>query len=389
MSSVMREYFISLLKSSILKTQPKEIPEGTNFAEIFNCAKSQKVAALIYYAIDKLSNGPDVQLMKKWETEYFEAIRNDATQQYEYEKLVKNLTENNIKVMPLKGCIMKNMYPKTDMRTMCDIDVLYSCEDYEQVRKLMESNGYEILKWNKIYHDSFYKLPVTNVELHRNLVEATSKNRRYFDLAWERAVRDRENPNLYYMTDEDFYIFMVQHAASHFNEAGLGIRPFIDIFIYLDNKKQLDFDYIKRELDILKLTKFEAQIRKVVRTWFCDEPCDLEVKKIEEFVFSNGIYGNSVSAGTARIASVSKGNDGLFVKMLFVLKSTFPGRLHMQENFKILKKAPVLIPVFWIVRWFNILFFKRFKFNTVLGPAMKASADDIKRYAEIMKIFGL
>lgn len=389
MSSLMREYFISLLKSSILKTQPKEVPEGIDFAEIFNCAKSQQVASLMYYAVEKLDNGPDAQLKVKWEKMFYEAIRNDATQQHEFEKLVKTLTENDVKLMPLKGSVMKKIYPKTDMRTMCDIDILYSCGDYEKVKGLMESEGYKVLKWDKIYHDSFYKLPVTNVELHRHLVEATNKNRRYFDLAWERAVRDRENPNLYYMTDEDFYIFMVQHAASHFNESGLGVRPFVDMFVYLDSKRQLDFDYIKKELSILKLTKFEAQIKKVAGVWFGDEPYDLEVKKIEEFVFSNGIYGNGASAGTARIASVAKGNGGLLVKTLFILKSAFPGRSHMQECFRFLKKAPFLIPVFWVVRWFNILFFKRFKFSTVLNPAMKASGDEVKRYAEIMKIFGL
>ena len=50
--------------------------------------------------------------------------------------------EHEIDYMPLKGCVLKYLYPSDELRSMGDIDILVRMEQYEDIRFLMLNEGY-------------------------------------------------------------------------------------------------------------------------------------------------------------------------------------------------------------------------------------------------------
>lgn len=49
----------------------------------------------------------------------------DGNLSYETEKILKAFDENKIKNIPLKGYFMKKEYPRSDFRSVSDVDILF------------------------------------------------------------------------------------------------------------------------------------------------------------------------------------------------------------------------------------------------------------------------
>ena len=73
--------------------------------------------------------------------------------------------------MPLKGTLLKDLYPKTGMREMADNDILFDASRCGDVKRIMESLGFEIKAYGTGPHDSYLKPPVSNFEMHRKLFD--------------------------------------------------------------------------------------------------------------------------------------------------------------------------------------------------------------------------
>ena len=54
-------------------------------------------------------------------------------QQLELENVMAHFEKEGIDYVPLKGWIIKNLYPKPDMRSMCDVDILIRDEDKKKI----------------------------------------------------------------------------------------------------------------------------------------------------------------------------------------------------------------------------------------------------------------
>ena len=65
------------------------------------------------------------------------------------EEIKTAFTKNNIDFAFLKGSRLKNIYPKSEMRVMGDIDVLIKPEQYSKIKNLLLQKNYEEnFKWN-------------------------------------------------------------------------------------------------------------------------------------------------------------------------------------------------------------------------------------------------
>ena len=68
--------------------------------------------------------------------------------------------------MPLKGSVLKDLYPENGMREMSDNDILFDASKREQSKVIMLSHSYTVEHYGEIYHDAYHKPPVLNFELH-------------------------------------------------------------------------------------------------------------------------------------------------------------------------------------------------------------------------------
>ena len=158
-------YLIRLLGSLLCGAEPPRPPEGCSASELMHLAQRHSVAGMAYYAAEKLPISEPVA--SPWRQIRDKALVKDITQQMELESLCAALSGAGIRFLPLKGCVIKGLYPQSDMRTMSDIDILIDERNAAAARGVMEGLGYSCEHFGYDIHDIYYKPPVMNVAFRR------------------------------------------------------------------------------------------------------------------------------------------------------------------------------------------------------------------------------
>ncbi|MBQ3413161.1 MAG: nucleotidyltransferase family protein [Oscillospiraceae bacterium] len=164
--------------------------------------------------------------------------------------------------MPLKGSVLKDLYPIYGMRQMSDNDILIDSFREAEVKKVMEDLGFEAVSYGKGNHDVYHKQPVSNIEIHTSLF-VPSHNKAIYE--YYRSVEEKLMPKEGFerkFSDEDFYIYMIAHEYKHYTNSGTGIRSLLDVYVFLrKHEDDLDKNYIDSELKKLGLEIFENDNR--------------------------------------------------------------------------------------------------------------------------------
>lgn len=359
-------YLMSLLASVIKQECPPSAPSDLNFEDLFKLASQHSIANIAYYGLAKLDPLPPAETLSRFKSSCYAALLQEARQEVEVRKLLAAFEEQQIKCMPLKGYIIKHLYPEPDMRTMGDIDILIDKNQLKKARDIMLSLNY-IEGQPLLYHDIYYKNNV-DIELHNALVpKKDGVLSAYFSTVWQRARLIIGNNYKYEMSVEDNYIYMIGHMAKHFKETGIGIRYILDIWVY---KKyymdQIDWNYIDNELKLAGLYDFNKRMEALSEYWFEGKCNNLFLKEIAEFVISNTTHG-SRNNKTLNIILQSSGNNKAFkwLKLRYILWVLFPDIETMSEKYPVLNKVSFLLPIFWVYRGIENLFTNRslIKFN--------------------------
>ena len=89
--------------------------------------------------------------------------------------VLNRLEEAGIWYMPLKGAVLKDLYPRFGMREMADNDILFDAERAGDVRRIMTGLGFSVEEYDEGNHDAYHKRPVSNFEMHRTLFPPTTR----------------------------------------------------------------------------------------------------------------------------------------------------------------------------------------------------------------------
>lgn len=352
-------YLIHLIGCALDNTIPEELPQDVTWKDIYQLAKYHSINNLIFYSIEKLAKKPDEELYKKWMESRDKAIFKGITQLYERDSIIEKLTEAQIDICPLKGCIIKELYPSQDMRTMADLDILMDSNKADVVKKVFKEMGYTLDHIDEEGHDVYKKRPVMNVEMHHYLVPLEvlqDKMLQYYKNVWERLKVTKDNVHCYYMSKEDFYIYHIAHMVKHYKLGGTGIRSFIDIYIYKKHyDKLLDWKYIYDELDKMEIRELAIVFEKIAQAWFQDGIIDDEVKQITTYVITSGTYGTLERSHKVFMQNKLEKSTNKFT---YTIRRIFPSMKEMRKGYTILYKIPFALPLFWIYRGIKAFIYK-------------------------------
>lgn len=263
--------------------------------------------------------------------------------------VLEELRKNAIHAMPLKGMIIRDLYPQPGMRRMGDADILIRTEQYPIIKNILKSLGYTYT--GRTDHEIAWHHPHLRLELHTRLVPERNKGLYdYFGDGWRRARLQTDH--LYAMSPEDTLVFLVAHVAKHYTEGGMGIQQFVDLWLYSQANPQLDQGYIQQELEKIQLDKFYACVLNMLQIWFGSTQWDSVSQEMTRFIFESGCYGthrNHVLAQSAK--QTGKGRR--------IAATLFPGYGEMKLRYPFLERWPALLPATWFVRGGNILLFHR------------------------------
>ncbi len=324
---------------------------------LFKFSKSHSVDNVVGLALEKLNMMPEQYRQAYSKARKISLVR-EATQEMETQELCGELERLGAKYMLLKGSVMKHLYPTPDLRSMCDVDILYDTAFADSLGSLMEEHGYELYESSGTdgVNLSYIKKPFMNIEFHGVLMDRdVPLYNAYFGEDFEHTVPD-EGCRVKY-SDEDFFVFMAAHLAKHYFNGGTGIRSLADIWLYLRKKPELDMPKIKSKLRQIELDEFTDIIIGVNGVLFDGNAPTPEQSEIIDYIFHSGTYG--ISDHKAENSMEGKSKAG------FLLQRLFPGRAFMAVNYPAVQKCVLLLPLFWIARLLKILIKKDYKGSDV------------------------
>lgn len=282
------------------------------------------------------------------------AIRKVAAMDIERERLFSRMDGLGIWYMPLKGCVLQDLYPAYGMREMSDNDILFDGSRADEVRHIMESMGFVTVHFDRVVHDIYHKEPVCNFEMHRKLFDEAYGQRfcEYYRDIERLLIPDGDGTMGMHLRDEDFYVYLLAHEHKHYAAAGTGLRSLLDLYVFLQKKcEALDWTYIKGELEKLGLVSFERSNRELAMHLFGGGELTVADCEMLDYVVESGVYGtteHNIANGVKTYGSLG-----------FLFRRAFPAYGEMSSMFPVLKRFPVLLPACWTVRLYGMLAHKR------------------------------
>lgn len=301
-------------------------------------------------------------------------------------KLFAAFEEAGIDYMPLKGLRMKALYPKPELRSMGDADVLIRLEQYDTIRPILLQQGFaEKLESD---HELIWEKKTLYLELHKRLIPSYNPDLyAYFEDPW--AMAEREQGHCWAMRVEDEWLYIFTHMAKHYRDGGIGLRHITDLYVFRRAHPAMDEDYIRAALDRLELTEFYRHICLLLDYWFGGASGNSTLEMMTEFIFTSGSFGtadsHAVSMMLRKIENSRVGNG----RLLYIWQALFPGKKVLLTQYPVLEKHPWLLPVAWLLRPFhrlrknpNLLQQKRKDLKTI-------SSENIENRRRSLKLVGL
>lgn len=285
---------------------------------------------------------------------FCEAVLRAQLFEGELKTIASAFQKEQIRFLPLKGAVIRRLYPEPWMRTSCDIDVLIRKEDVKRAKELlMKDLGYRFEK--QAYHElSMFSPAGVHLELHFSIEEHTETLDRVLKKCWEYAEPVKEGSCCYRFQTAFLVFHSVAHAAYHFKGGGCGVRPLIDQFL-LEQKVPYDRAVYQGLIQEAGLTTFEANFARLWQVWFSGGEHDELTRRMENYILSAGVYGSLENREAIRI--VKRGRFGNLLNRIWL-----PYDL-LIVKYPSLKDKRILQPLYEIRRWFTL--FKKGKMKTI------------------------
>lgn len=334
---------LNLIKSAITGMGPSEIPVE-QLERVFALAKRQDVLPMVVDALYRQKDRLDAATAEWCQNAIFSAVMRYERMQHELEQTCRLLEQAQLPFIPLKGAVLRKLYPQPWMRTSCDIDILV--KDIDRAASVLTENGYT--NKGKGSHDIIFVSPGgVTIELHFLLIETDKRVDAVLQRVWDYAQPKMPGSCHYVMQDEMFYFYHMAHMAKHFSMAGCGMRFFVDTWLLdtTDHDPEARIELLERG----GLRAFAENASKLSRAWLGDGTMDPLLEQMQTFVLQGGTLGsngNQVRVQKAR----STGKTGFLLYRIFMPYSS------MRLKYPVLKNWPVLLPAFWVLRWLQLLF---------------------------------
>ncbi len=378
---------ILILLKSAITGEALPLPADVDWETAQKIIKCHQIGPLVYAGAVNCGVDKNLPWMQKLFQTYCKNMMVSEMQLQSVKKLCDAFEEAGIDYMPVKGCNMKPRYPKPELRAMGDADILIKLDQYDRIVPILEAQHYkEVLESD---HELIWNGGILHLELHKRLMPSYNKDYfRYFGDGWRLAKV--QTGCRWAMTAEDEYIYLFTHFAKHYRDGGIGLRHVLDLWVFERSVPTLDESYVCRELEKLRLLEFRENISKLLRVWFEEEETDEKTEFISQFVFGSGSFGSkenkSAAAGARDAETAGSAQKG---KAMRLRKILFPPLENMQLIYPALKKLPVLLPVFWVVRWVRTILFRRDRIAVQRNKLQQRSVEEIETYQQALDFVGL
>ncbi|MBQ8342314.1 MAG: nucleotidyltransferase family protein [Clostridia bacterium] len=302
----------------------------------------------------------------------------------ELEALSEALEDAKIPFIPLKGAVLRELYPEHWMRTSCDIDVLIHERDLARATLcLTERLSYQQGSTHA------YDVPLVSptgvhIELHFRLASEHTDTpyAALLDRAFTYAAPVAGATYRHAFCDDFFYFYHIAHIAKHVVNGGCGVRPLLDLLVL---RGQADRDPVAREALLREggLSRFAALAEQLADMWFCGGEETPILEQLAHYVLSGGVYGSTKN----RVAVQQSKRGG---RIRYLLSRVFLPYHELKVIYPVLRRHKWLFPFMQLRRWWMRLFGRGRGFSrTVLRRSGELSREQMQETSALLAQIGL
>ena len=332
----------------------KSRTDGMDLSLVYEAAQNHKLAAAAGMALESagIRNEAFVQAVAK-------AMRKNALLDADRAELTRKLEEAGIWYMPLKGAILKDLYPRYGMREMADNDILVDAARAQDVGRIMQELGFEVKEAGKGHHDEYTKPPVSNFEIHRMLFSGLDSEpcHLYYREMEKRMIPDEEGSFGRHFSTDDLYLYLTAHEYKHYRHGGTGIRSLLDTYVFLRKYGEaLDMDYVAAEAEKMGTADYEKKSRELALRLFSGEALTEAEQEMLAYYASCGTYGSYEQKIVNEVHSFGGGLSG---KLRFFLSRLFIPMDKIKYAYPVVYRHKILLPFLYVYRIIKGLTFRR------------------------------
>lgn len=365
------------------------ISDDFDLAEGIKLARKHNIVAIFYEGVILCGVPADNPLIVSLYSTLYRTVCVDMQQMDMIEKLTETFDKEHIDYMPLKGILLKALYPKSEMRAMGDADILIKVEQYPKITEILER--YDFTFKYETDHELIWTNPLLFLELHKRVMTTYNKDfYKYFNTGWSLAEKVPGTNSRYEFKPEDFYIYIFVHFTKHYRISGIGIKHILDLWVYTRTHPEMNKEYISNILKQLKLSEFHQNVVDTLNVWFCGSVPNEKTTFITNVIFSSGQYGSSEMAVINRALRDSKSVGSISeLKIKKIFKSVFMPYADMKKKYPVLQKLPFLFPVMWVRRIVEILVFRRKNMEKYVNNLKVINKSSINEHQRALNYVGL
>ena len=284
------------------------VPSEPITVETFQELKKHAIAGLITPILANL-NMSDT-LRKEWKAYILQQITHQVNCKY-----IQDHIEIKAPYVILKGTTAAQYYPHPEFRTLGDVDIMTSHEDYESTCDELLANGYKESTASSTEdfgrHRVFHKNNIC-IEVHSFFAMLNDpKHAEYLD---ELIISNINSTHI--LPDMVNGMVLLEHISQHLEE-GIGLRQIIDWMMFVDkclpDEKWPEFYILVKNIGLEKLAIITTRMCEMFlglspHSW-CESVDTLLCKDLMRYVMACGNFGvkNSTENGPgARLLSYSR-----------------------------------------------------------------------------------
>lgn len=398
--TVTQKYFCDLLSAFLNKAKAPAVPEGIDFAQLTALAKVHSVTGMVGHMLAGNSDVPaDTAAFFKHQA-LVTVMRSHAHTALG-ETVIAKFAENGIESVPVKGAVIRNLYPLPELRTFGDIDILVNEENAEKAHSLMMDMGFKHTDGQTGVR-GYSSKDGFNFEIHnrlsgeRQLSQLTSGEIDFFNTSFNYVVPAADGKTLR-LDAEYHFAYCIWHLTKHLALCGAGVRMFMDIAAIIKYDGITDWDKVVALLEKLELMTSAESILFLCSRWFDTEiPSEFKTELDEptyesmcKYVLNSGTFGfNGRTTGSSRLRNeMGSSENAEKARRKVFLRMFFPTAAYLKEFYPWYSGNRLLLPFIWIYRFGDVLINRRKSSLKAFGEVKNGGSKEMAEYT-LLKTLG-
>jgi hypothetical protein len=370
---------ISLLSASAMNKNIENANFKTvNWRDVYEEALAHNVHSLIYPVIKNLSKtySIDKTLISEWRDASLIGSIIQINHIKQVKKILENFQKANIPVIALKGLALRGLYPRPELRSMSDADILVHKEDVERADKILINLGYYKLVSTEV-HNNYAHEKHLHIEVHWTLIDelCIKTVSEFNNTLWQNTrTINIQDVSVLALSLEYELIHIILHMASHIKHSGFGIRQLLDVVVFVEaERNNINWNLFFEQARSYNIEKFVTTIFIL-----CNELFEIELPHskhityyknnsyLELFIneiFASGVYGkrNSVRITSTEMLDKTRSSSAHSkTKNKLLISLLLPTPTKLGDRYAYAKKFHCLIIFAWLHRILYVLFMRRF-----------------------------